>query len=313
MTSVRSVLDKPLAQLTEDDISQVTREDCRKFLKDKGMRRPSWNKSQAVQQVISLKALLEGGDDDDFGTRANLRKIVVSASASAAVAVENPPPVQANLNTPFSGKEPSAVAIASESAEEIIPFRERDPPEPMLPDVSPSPKETDKRVVSPRGIGAPEDLLGQMTIFYSGQVNVYDGISADKALSIMQLAANPVHFSQEDLLQRTASALSTPYGLESMCDKPASPSPVAAITLHTTQTDVEGQVNRKVLLQKYQKKRRDRGRLKVRKDAGPVSSNLEIFLNHQIRSWPQSGVAHRTDLISLSADLNREGMHGYLH
>ena len=24
-----------------------------------GMRRPSWNKSQAVQQVISLKALLE--------------------------------------------------------------------------------------------------------------------------------------------------------------------------------------------------------------------------------------------------------------
>lgn len=25
-----------------------------------GMRRPSWNKSQAIQQVISLKALLEG-------------------------------------------------------------------------------------------------------------------------------------------------------------------------------------------------------------------------------------------------------------
>ncbi|KHN02747.1 Protein TIFY 4B [Glycine soja] len=29
-----------------------------------GMRRPSWNKSQAIQQVISLKALLEPSDDD---------------------------------------------------------------------------------------------------------------------------------------------------------------------------------------------------------------------------------------------------------
>lgn len=28
------------------------------------MRRPSWNKSQAIQQVISLKALLEPSDDD---------------------------------------------------------------------------------------------------------------------------------------------------------------------------------------------------------------------------------------------------------
>jgi hypothetical protein len=28
------------------------------------MRRPSWNKSQAIQQVISLKALLEPTDDD---------------------------------------------------------------------------------------------------------------------------------------------------------------------------------------------------------------------------------------------------------
>jgi hypothetical protein len=36
VTSFRSILDKPLNQLTEDDISQLTREDCRRFLKDKG-------------------------------------------------------------------------------------------------------------------------------------------------------------------------------------------------------------------------------------------------------------------------------------
>lgn len=29
-----------------------------------GMRRPSWNKSQAIQQVISLKALLETTSSD---------------------------------------------------------------------------------------------------------------------------------------------------------------------------------------------------------------------------------------------------------
>ncbi|KAB2016139.1 hypothetical protein ES319_D08G075800v1 [Gossypium barbadense] len=49
----RSPLYKPLNQLTEDDISQVTREDCRRYLKEKGMRRPSWNKSQAIQQFVS--------------------------------------------------------------------------------------------------------------------------------------------------------------------------------------------------------------------------------------------------------------------
>uniref|UniRef100_A0A7N0TLQ7 Uncharacterized protein n=1 Tax=Kalanchoe fedtschenkoi TaxID=63787 RepID=A0A7N0TLQ7_KALFE len=63
----RSALDKPLHQLTEDDISQLTREDCRRYLKEKGMRRPSWNKSQAIQQVISLKALLEPTPDSVTG------------------------------------------------------------------------------------------------------------------------------------------------------------------------------------------------------------------------------------------------------
>ncbi|XP_022771149.1 protein TIFY 4B-like isoform X2 [Durio zibethinus] len=57
-TVSRSPLDKPLNQLTEDDISQVTREDCRRYLKEKGMRRPSWNKSQAIQQVVSDSTVL---------------------------------------------------------------------------------------------------------------------------------------------------------------------------------------------------------------------------------------------------------------
>eukprot|EP00252_Welwitschia_mirabilis_P018321 TRINITY_DN4070_c0_g2_i5.p1 TRINITY_DN4070_c0_g2~~TRINITY_DN4070_c0_g2_i5.p1 ORF type:complete len:237 (+),score=37.74 TRINITY_DN4070_c0_g2_i5:634-1344(+) len=58
-SGARSSLDKPLEELTEEDIFQLTREDCRRYLKEKGMRRPSWNKSQAIQQVLSLKGLLE--------------------------------------------------------------------------------------------------------------------------------------------------------------------------------------------------------------------------------------------------------------
>lgn len=36
VTTLRSILDKPLHELTEEDISQLTREDCRKYLKEKG-------------------------------------------------------------------------------------------------------------------------------------------------------------------------------------------------------------------------------------------------------------------------------------
>lgn len=38
-TAVKSPLEKPLHLLTEDDIAQVTREDCRRYLKEKGVGR----------------------------------------------------------------------------------------------------------------------------------------------------------------------------------------------------------------------------------------------------------------------------------
>ncbi|XP_078430937.1 protein TIFY 4B-like [Wolffia australiana] len=84
-SALKSPLEKPLGELTEEDIAQVTREDCRRFLKEKGMRRPSWNKSQAVQQVISLKALLEVRDADDAAPA------VVSALFESPVDVLRPP------------------------------------------------------------------------------------------------------------------------------------------------------------------------------------------------------------------------------
>uniref|UniRef100_A0A2P2IRP2 Uncharacterized protein n=1 Tax=Rhizophora mucronata TaxID=61149 RepID=A0A2P2IRP2_RHIMU len=56
------------------------------------MRRPSWNKSQAIQQVISLKALLEPSEDSGAGA---LRKILVSKPQTTAT--PPPPPVSTNF------------------------------------------------------------------------------------------------------------------------------------------------------------------------------------------------------------------------
>lgn len=123
-TAVKVILDKPLHQLTEDDIAQVTREDCRRYLKEKGtpsmkvtfsemkklvanfvskwcfflvkffcavfgagMRRPSWNKSQAIQQVIMLKKLLEASPDSDAGSHKKLRISLPDNSQSSNTAI----------------------------------------------------------------------------------------------------------------------------------------------------------------------------------------------------------------------------------
>ncbi|GBG65039.1 hypothetical protein CBR_g49108 [Chara braunii] len=50
--------EKPLEELTDVDIQQLTREECRKYLKQKGMRKPSWNKAHVTQQLLSLKTIL---------------------------------------------------------------------------------------------------------------------------------------------------------------------------------------------------------------------------------------------------------------
>nr|KAJ0189827.1 hypothetical protein LSAT_V11C800452860 [Lactuca sativa] len=43
-----------------------------------------------------------------------------------------------------------------------------------------------------------EEEKGQMPIFYSGKVNVYDDIPTDKERALLQLAASPLQFPHED-------------------------------------------------------------------------------------------------------------------
>ncbi|KAL2948683.1 hypothetical protein AAZX31_20G138000 [Glycine max] len=195
----RSILDKPLNQLTEDDISQLTREDCRRFLKEKGMRRPSWNKSQAIQQVISLKALLEPSDDDTPPP---------TAMHHRSHAPPPPPQPQSQVNLtepPPPPKAPPPEESSFHAAEDIQ--------KPASSGEKPSEtNDTNTNVASPKGC-ATSGSFGQMTIFYCGKVNVYDGVSPDKARAIMQLAVSPVQFTQDDPSNGNAAVWPSPCHL----------------------------------------------------------------------------------------------------
>ncbi|KAL3336395.1 hypothetical protein AABB24_032240 [Solanum stoloniferum] len=178
-TVSKSPLDKPLNQLTDDDISQLTREDCRRYLKQKGMRKPSWNKSQAIQQVISLKALLE--PDTDAGT---WKKLHIPPADTH---------VQRGKN---SYGEPS----------EPVPDRRNQQDRPDLSsNITALPVAVVDSSAPSRTIGSAKPV-GQMTIFYRGKVNVYDDVPADKAQKIMCLASIPLCVPSETPLNATVTA-----------------------------------------------------------------------------------------------------------
>ncbi|XP_009389428.1 protein TIFY 4B-like isoform X1 [Musa acuminata AAA Group] len=304
-TTPPSPLDKPLAELTEEDIAQLTREDCRRFLKAKGMRRPSWNKSQAIQQVISLKALLEGrpGCDDCPAGGGILQKLLTSSpSEPLSPPQDSPPPAPKEGG---SGSQPLA--------KEPSPYRRRDPIPPPYSAGNPTcqtpiagadlPHPPEKRCPSPRLTA--EVPVGQMTIFYDGMVNVYDGVSADQARSIMELAASPVCFDDPTGAFSPARppAFRFPPGLPRPAPVPTAPSFVgtfpispAGTMIHRVadgsddrrvprETEPEGPTSRKASLQRYLEKRKDRFKGK-KIIGGPTSSNMEMICFNQKLSCP---------------------------
>ncbi|XP_073156972.1 protein TIFY 4B-like isoform X2 [Henckelia pumila] len=262
----KSLLDKPLQKLTEDDIAQLTREDCRRYLKEKGMRRPSWNKSQAIQQVIMLKALLETTADADPNYRKKLRIFRPNKFHDNSTVPENVP------------QGTSADANTSLTAEDTAPHGGKD-----LDELENSRGLSASFVSATDGSSLPRTAVstnmpvGQMTIFYSGKVNVYDDVPEDKAGAIMHIASHPLQFPQDQADDGNVFVQSSSCYSKSVDNKTCPDTTV--IHLETTQTakandncqdrdeesdmlhvenPVDGPSNRKACVQRYLEKRKDR-------------------------------------------------------
>ncbi|CAN4101229.1 unnamed protein product [Withania somnifera] len=303
-TVSKSPLDKPLYQLTEDDISQLTREHCRRYLKQKGMRKPSWNRSQAIQQVISLKALLETTPDNDAGIR---KKLHIPRACSH---------VQRGKNNDGGPSQPAEVTVPdgrNQQDKPVFSGHITTPPVTAVDNSAPF-----------RTIGSADTLVGQMTIFYRGKVNVYDDVPADKAKTIMCIASSPLHVPSETPSNATVAGRHSASCFQAVKTK-LRPDTDIVSTIQTVKISevsrvpveqrnslyddnpeaTQSPVSRKASVQRYLEKRKDRFKWKRKVDI-TSSACLDIHLNDRMGTRTPSDRANGADLcftphISLSA------------
>lgn len=69
-SSVKIGLGKPLEELMDSDIMELSREDCRQYLQERGMQKLSWNNQQSIQQFLSHRHHTDSqGKDEATGKR----------------------------------------------------------------------------------------------------------------------------------------------------------------------------------------------------------------------------------------------------
>ncbi|KAH9315400.1 hypothetical protein KI387_024027, partial [Taxus chinensis] len=177
------------------------------------MRRPSWNKSQAIQQVLSLKNLFHSTPDDDT----------------------NFLPQNAQEDEPSFHRLAAAPASHNnydEAARKLEWIGEAD-----LPVLATSPTISAKNVMT-------NSPCAQLTIFYCGNVNVYNDVPVDKAKAIMLLAGEK---------ERDAESRS--------CAVNGGRSGSGCIPFPAT-LQKETPITRKASLQRFLEKKKDRSRCK---------------------------------------------------
>ncbi|KAK9930917.1 hypothetical protein M0R45_018219 [Rubus argutus] len=119
-----------------------------------------------------------------------------------------------------SAKEASADVQVSASAEEPVPNQKHEQQKPVHQD---RPADAVSKAISPtsRNQCTTDASVRQMTIFYCGKVNVYDGVLPDKARTIMHLAARPNHLPLDNHFSGTAAARSLRCQFQTAGDKEA--------------------------------------------------------------------------------------------
>ncbi|XP_057532712.1 protein TIFY 4B-like isoform X3 [Amaranthus tricolor] len=272
-TVAKSVLQKPLHQLTEDDISQLTREDCRRYLKDKGSTSNfqfhvfSYSRFEEFNSVLwlfdeqvceDLHGINLRRFNKSFLSNLCLNHLLGNSNSSELSPTEADGSVSVSVSA--TGEDGTPNHLAATSSSEPVTIGEGECP-PTLVESKPS---------------SFRNPFDQMTIFYSGRVNVYDGVLVDKARAIMHLAASPIQFSQDEQNTGNSSRWSSPCQLPTSSRKYNVSTQDGSAALSMLQgkmtepiqhfkldgsiiceQDVEGQTNRLVSLLRYFEKRKD--------------------------------------------------------
>ncbi|GJU31401.1 TIFY 4B-like protein isoform X1 [Tanacetum coccineum] len=189
------------------------------------------------------------------GMEKTVRGISLTESDPAEIRLKGDLPETGGQN---AQKVTSADTEVSVSADDSVPGQ-RD-------EIDQSDVARDDDFVSPGITSITEEEKGQMTIFYSGKVNVYNEVPAEK------LAASPLQFPPEAPVDGTGPLT---CHLQAPCIRASTGS--SAMILTTLQT-AEGSASRKASVHRYLEKRKDRFKSK-RKAESSTCASLDAHLS----------------------------------